>query len=126
MLSLEHINLRRGPELLLEDASFVLHKGTRVGVVGRNGSGKSSLFKLIMGELESDGGTVQRPADWRFSMMVQEVPALAQPALDYVLDGNRALRHWEAALAKAQDSDDNTGNADDNPCFGPACDHGCC
>ena len=42
MLSLEHINLRRGPELLLEDASFVLHKGTRVGVVGRNGSGKSS------------------------------------------------------------------------------------
>jgi ATPase subunit of ABC transporter with duplicated ATPase domains len=111
MLSLEHINLRRGPELLLEDASFVLHKGTRVGVVGRNGSGKSSLFKLIMGELESDGGTVQRPADWRFSMMVQEVPALAQPALDYVLDGNRALRHWEAALAKAQDSDDNTGIA---------------
>ncbi len=51
MLSLEHINLRRGPDLLLEDANLVLHKGWRVGLVGRNGSGKSSLFKLIMGEL---------------------------------------------------------------------------
>ncbi|WP_101675345.1 ATP-binding cassette domain-containing protein [Alloalcanivorax mobilis] len=102
MLSLEHINLRRGPELLLEDASFTLHLGTRVGLVGKNGSGKSSLFKLIIGELESDGGTLNRPADWRVAMMAQEVPALACPAISYVLDGNQALRRAEADLDAAQ------------------------
>ncbi len=107
MLSLEHINLRRGPDLLLEDASVVLHKGWRVGLVGRNGTGKSSLFKLIMGELESDGGNLNLPADWRLAMMAQEVPALEQPAIDYVLDGHRALRRAEKALADAEAAGDN-------------------
>jgi ATP-binding cassette subfamily F protein 3 len=107
MLSLEHINLRRGPDLLLEDASVVLHKGWRVGLVGRNGTGKSSLFKLIMGELESDGGNLNLPADWRLAMMAQEVPALEQPAIDYVLDGHRALRRGEKALADAEAAGDN-------------------
>jgi ATP-binding cassette, subfamily F, member 3 len=107
MLSLEHINLRRGPDLLLEDASVVLHKGWRVGLVGRNGTGKSSLFKLIMGELESDGGNLNLPADWRLAMMAQEVPALEQPAIDYVLDGHRALRRAEKKLAAAEAAGDN-------------------
>ena len=107
MLSLEHINLRRGPDLLLEDASFVLHKGWRVGLVGRNGTGKSSLFKLIMGELESDGGNIHRPADWRLAMMAQEVPALEQAAVDYVLDGHKALRAAQAKLANAENAGDN-------------------
>ena len=111
MLSLEHINLRRGSDLLLEDAGFVLHKGARVGLVGKNGSGKSSLFRLILGELEADGGQLQRPADWRLAMMAQEVPALEQPALDYVLDGHRPLRHAEAALATAQADGDDAGIA---------------
>tara|TARA_R100000789_G_scaffold17924_1_gene20890 strand:+ start:117 stop:2021 length:1905 start_codon:yes stop_codon:yes gene_type:complete len=107
MLSLEHINLRRGPDLLLEDASVVLHKGWRVGLVGRNGTGKSSLFKLIMGELESDGGNLNLPSDWRLAMMAQEVPALEQPAIDYVLDGHRALRRAEKTLADAEIAGDN-------------------
>ncbi|MBL7250738.1 ATP-binding cassette domain-containing protein [Alloalcanivorax marinus] len=111
MLSLEHINLRRGSELLLEDAGFVLHKGARVGLVGKNGSGKSSLFKLIMGELEPDGGELNLPADWRLAMMAQEVPALEQPALEYVLDGHHGLRRAEAALADAQARGDNAGLA---------------
>ncbi len=107
MLSLEHINLRRGPDLLLEDASVVLHKGWRVGLVGRNGTGKSSLFKLIMGELESDGGNLNLPADWRLAMMAQEVPALEQPAIDYVLDGHHPLRRAEKKLAEAESAGDN-------------------
>ncbi len=107
MLSLEQINLRRGPDLLLEEASFVLHKGWRVGLVGRNGTGKSSLFKLIMGELESDGGNLNCPNDWRLAMMAQEVPALAQPAVDYVLDGHKALRRAERKLADAESAGDN-------------------
>src|SRR5690606_937336 len=85
MLSLEHINLRRGTSLLLEDANFTLHQGQRVGLVGKNGSGKSSLFKLISGELDTDAGQLSRPTDWRLAMMAQEVPALPQPAIDYVL-----------------------------------------
>ncbi|HCE41197.1 MAG: ABC transporter ATP-binding protein [Alcanivorax sp.] len=111
MLSLEHINLRRGPELLLEDAGFVLHKGARVGLVGKNGSGKSSLFKLILGELEPDGGELNRPTDWRLAMMAQEVPALEQAAVEYVLDGHQGLRRAEAALAKAQAGGDDAGLA---------------
>ncbi|MBM7333028.1 ATP-binding cassette domain-containing protein [Alloalcanivorax marinus] len=111
MLSLEHINLRRGSDLLLEDAGFVLHKGARVGLVGKNGSGKSSLFRLILGELEPDGGHLQRPADWRLAMMAQEVPALEQAALEYVLDGHRPLRRAEAALARAQADGDDAGIA---------------
>ena len=107
MLSLEHINLRRGPDLLLEDASVVLHKGWRVGLVGRNGTGKSSLFQLIMGELESDGGNLNLPSDWRLAMMAQEVPALEQPAIDYVLDGHHALRRAEKTLADAETAGDN-------------------
>ncbi len=107
MLSLEHINLRRGPDLLLEDANLVLHKGWRVGLVGRNGSGKSSLFKLIMGELESDGGNLNLPADWRLAMMAQEVPALDQPAIEYVLDGHHGLRAAERKLAAAEQAGDN-------------------
>lgn len=108
MLSLEHINLRRGPELLLEDANFVLHKGWRVGLIGRNGTGKSSLFKLIMGELESDAGHIHRPANWRLAMMAQEVAALPQPAVEYVLDGHHALREAE----QLRDDADASGNAD--------------
>ena len=111
MLSLEHITLRRGPEPLLEDASFVLHKGARVGLVGNNGSGKSSLFKLILGELDCDAGALNRPADWRLAMMAQEVPALAVPAIDYVLDGHIALRQAEAERDQARARHDDSAEA---------------
>ena len=111
MLSLEHINLRRGAELLLEDANFTLHKGWRVGLVGRNGTGKSSLLALITGRLESDAGTLKLPSDWRVAMMAQEVPALAQKAIDYVLDGNQPLRQAEQRLADAQQREDNVAIA---------------
>lgn len=111
MLSLEHINLRRGTSLLLEDANFTLHQGQRVGLVGKNGSGKSSLFKLISGELDTDAGQLSRPTDWRLAMMAQEVPALPQPAIDYVLDGHQELRAAERELARAQDNDDSDAMA---------------
>ena len=56
MLKLSKIELRRGTKLLFEDASLQAHAGQRVGIIGINGSGKSSLFSLLLGELESDAG----------------------------------------------------------------------
>lgn len=106
MLRLEHLDLRRGADLLLQDVNLTVHPGWRVGLTGRNGCGKSSLLALLCGTLEADLGHYQRPADWRLGIMAQEVPALAQPALEYVLDGHLGLRDAEHALAAAQDADD--------------------
>ncbi len=64
MLHLDHIAIRRGPCLLFSDASFQIHPGKKVGITGANGTGKSSLFALILGELSADAGDLHKPADW--------------------------------------------------------------
>ena len=102
MIHLDNVTLRRGPEPLFSDASMTLHSGWKVGLTGRNGTGKSSLLALLAGELELDRGSLALPAEWRMARMAQEVPALQQSALDYVLDGNQALRQAEQALADAE------------------------
>lgn len=102
MIQLDTVTLRRGPEPLFSDASLTIHSGWKVGLTGRNGTGKSSLLALLAGELENDTGTVSVPAEWRLARMAQEVPALEQSALSYVLDGNHALREAEQALAAAE------------------------
>ena len=109
MLQLKNANLRRGANLILEQANCVLHSGWKAGLVGRNGCGKSSLLSLVAGDLEPDQGAVELPADWRIASMAQEIPALPDPALQYVLDGHGQLREHEAALAAAQQAED--GNA---------------
>ena len=78
MLRFDAVALRRGPKLLFSDASLQLHAGWRVGVAGRNGSGKSSLFALIGGELAPDQGEFARPRDWVLAHVRQETPALAR------------------------------------------------
>ena len=106
MIQLDKVTLRRGPEPLFEAADATLHSGWKTGLTGRNGTGKSSLFALLAGELESDAGQVKLPADWRLASMAQEVPGLKRSAIDYVLDGNDALRDAEAQLDAAQARDD--------------------
>ena len=106
MLRTEHLNLRRGSDLLVRDASITLHAGWKVGLTGRNGCGKSSLLALFAGRLEPDAGQLSLPADWRIASMDQEVPALTQPAIEYVLDGHSRLRACEADLEKAQSAGD--------------------
>ena len=106
MLQFDHVSLRRGPRLLFENASFQIHPGQKVGVTGANGTGKSSLFALILGKLGSDAGEIGLPRDWEIAHLAQEVPATRQAAIEYVLDGDPELRRLEAELARAEREDE--------------------
>jgi len=106
MIQLEHITLRRGVEDLLVDASLTVHAGQKIGLVGPNGCGKSSLFAMLLGELEPDTGEVRIPDDWTVAHMAQQISELDRPAIEFVLDGDRALRRAEKAVADADASGD--------------------
>lgn len=106
MLTFANVTLRRGTRLLFGDASFTVHAGNKVGVTGSNGSGKSSLLAVIQGNLQPDTGTVALPSDLRLAHVAQETPALATPALDYVLDGDRELRAIQHDLRAAEAAHD--------------------
>jgi ATP-binding cassette subfamily F protein 3 len=106
MLKFDHLALRRGPLLLIEDMDLALHAGWRVGIAGRNGAGKSSLLALIAGEIAPDAGHFERPRNWTMAYVRQEVPALAMTALDYALDGDIEFRQIERDLADAEEKHD--------------------
>jgi ATP-binding cassette subfamily F protein 3 len=101
VIKLRNLVLARGARRLIEDANLQIHAGWRVGLVGANGSGKSSLFALLRGELHPDRGDCEMPATWRIASVAQETPALEQAAVEYVLDGDAELRAIERELAAA-------------------------
>jgi len=105
MLTFANATLRRGSRTLLEKITFTIYPGNRVGVVGRNGTGKSSLFSMLLGQISPDTGDVFVPRALEIATVAQETPALAQAAIEFVLDGDRELRATEAALTKAEQSD---------------------
>ena len=98
MLSFTQFALRRGPERLLSDVDLSLHAGWRIGVVGRNGCGKSSLFAAIQGELEPDQGEIGLSSRVRIAGVAQETPALPDPALEFVIAGDTEL--WDVLRAE--------------------------
>ena len=102
MLRLSNLTLSRGSKRLLEGASLTVHAGHKVGLIGANGSGKSSLFALLRGELSQDAGEVALPPAWVIAHVAQETPAVAAPAVDYVLDGDAELRRVQRALKDAE------------------------
>jgi len=102
LIQLTDVALRRGGRVLLEHASATLFSGHRIGLIGANGSGKSSLLALLRGELAADAGTVLVPADWRIAHLAQELGDLGRSALDLVLDGDPLLRAAERELARAE------------------------
>ena len=106
MLNFSNLSLRRGNRLLFEQVSFRIHPGQRVGITGANGTGKSSLFAMVRGELHADSGDFSRPAGWVVAHVAQETPALSRPAIEYVMDGDRELRQVQAQLAQAEAADD--------------------
>ncbi len=105
MIELQSIALQRGNKILLQDASLRIHPGEKTALVGANGSGKTSLFLLLMGRLQIDRGQLSIPAAWRIAHMAQEVEAGDRTAIDYVLDGDTELRRIEQALAVETDDD---------------------
>jgi ATP-binding cassette subfamily F protein 3 len=106
MLQFTSLSLRRGPRLLFENTSFQIHPGQKAGLTGANGTGKSSLFALIMGELHADSGDCLFPSDWVIAHVAQETPADERAAIDYVLDGDHELRQIETELANAEKTGD--------------------
>ena len=91
MIAFRHFALRRGSRLLLSDIDLVIQSGWRLGVVGRNGCGKSSLFAALQGHLEADAGELDMPARLRLASVAQETPALPDPAIEYVMGGDVEL-----------------------------------
>lgn len=106
MIRLENIKLQRGPQILLDDASLTLHPGQKVGFIGANGAGKSSLFALLQGKLTLDGGDLYIPKEWRIAHMRQEIEDLERLAVDYVLDGDTQLRSIQQQLIQAEAEQD--------------------
>ncbi|MEC5399171.1 ATP-binding cassette domain-containing protein [Uliginosibacterium sp. H1] len=106
MIQFRQLSLSRGVRRLIEDLSLQIHPGMRVGVVGANGSGKSSLFALLRGELHQDAGDLEMPAAWTIAHVAQETPALQTSALDYAIDGDAELRRVQRALADAETAHD--------------------
>jgi ATP-binding cassette subfamily F protein 3 len=103
MITLNEVSLQRGVQPLLERASFTIHPGRRIGVIGPNGCGKSSLFQVLLGKLAFDAGEFSMPPRWRVAYMAQEVATSQRTALDYVIDGDQRLREVEAQIAATGD-----------------------
>ncbi|CAB3628806.1 MAG: ABC-F family ATP-binding cassette domain-containing protein [Achromobacter pulmonis] len=103
MIRASGLTLRRGTKVLLDDAEFVVHPGERVGIVGKNGAGKSSLFALLTGALDLDAGNLALPAGWRIASVEQELRADDRPAREFVIDGDTPLRALQARRAELTD-----------------------
>ena len=106
MLAARDLTLRRGPQPLIEHVDFTIFRGDKLGLTGANGTGKSSLFAAIRGELAPDHGEIDRPANLTMAHVEQEVAASERPAIEFVLDGDLQLRSVEAGIEEAQHRDD--------------------
>lgn len=111
MIRLQSVYLQRAAKSLLRDVNWVIHSGQRIGITGANGCGKSSLFQLLLGQLSSDRGDVTIPSSLRIAHMAQEVSASTLAAVEYVLDGDRALRDAERGLRQAEQRNDDAAMA---------------
>lgn len=107
MITFKAVSLQRGTKVLLENANLIIHQGQRIGITGANGSGKSSLFQLILGGLHIDEGELAMPSDWKVSHMAQQVAASDSSAIEYVLDGDQRLRALEQAISHAEREENN-------------------
>ena len=112
MITLRDITLRRGVKVVLQGASVTLQPGEKIGLIGRNGAGKSSLFALLTGKLHNDQGDVEMPPRWRIGEVAQDMPETTDGATDYVLQGDLPLWQATQALLAAEASGDGHAMAD--------------
>ena len=112
MITLRNITLRRGVKVVLKDAGLTLQPGEKVGLIGRNGAGKSSLFSLMTQRLQADAGDVEIPPRWRVGEVAQEMPETSDGATEFVLQGDQPLQTAQQALEAAEASGDGHAMAD--------------
>ena len=106
MILLKNLSLRRSAKVLLDNASVSINPGEKVGLVGRNGAGKSSLFALLNGSLHEDKGDFSMPSQWRMAQVAQDMPETAESATDFVIAGDTALAEAQREVDAAEASDD--------------------
>ncbi|MGB8415156.1 ABC-F family ATP-binding cassette domain-containing protein [Paraburkholderia sp.] len=106
MISVRNVTLRRGVNVVLDGASVTFTPGEKIGLVGRNGAGKSSFFALLNGTLHEDGGEFSIPAAWKMGQVAQEMPETEQSATDFVIEGDTVMLAAQAEVAAAEASDD--------------------
>jgi len=112
MITLKNVVLRRGTKVVLDDASVTLQPGEKIGLVGRNGAGKSSLFALLTDRLQSDRGDVEIPRHWTMAEVAQNMPETEMPATEFVLEGDTRLMAARLALEAAEAAEDGHAMAD--------------
>ncbi len=112
MINLRNLTLRRGTKVVLQGANLTLHPGEKVGLIGRNGAGKSSLFLLLTDKLHADTGDVEIPPRWVIGEVAQSMPETDDGATDFVLQGDQPLQRAQAALHAAEASGDGHAMAD--------------
>ncbi|ALS61599.1 ABC-F family ATP-binding cassette domain-containing protein [Pandoraea norimbergensis] len=106
MISVRNVTLRRGVNVVLDRASVTFTPGEKIGLVGRNGAGKSSFFGLLNGTLHEDGGEFSIPAAWKMGQVAQDMPETEQSATDFVIEGDTVLLAAQTEVAEAEASDD--------------------
>ncbi|MES2902164.1 MAG: ATP-binding cassette domain-containing protein [Pseudomonadota bacterium] len=110
MIRFINVSLMRGTKPLLEGVDLTLNPGDKIGLIGANGAGKSSLFGMLRNELHPDQGEIDFPAKWRMAYVAQETPPLERTALDYAIDGDVTLRRLEEELARLESLPDTNEN----------------
>ena len=106
MITLKNVVLRRGAKVILDSASVTLNPGENIGLVGRNGAGKSSLFAMLNGTLHEDGGEFFIPAQWRMAQVAQDMPETEQSATSYVIEGDVVLLAAQTEVTESEASGD--------------------
>src|SRR3990167_3882110 len=106
MITLNNITLRRGTRTLLEKINWTIYHKQRIGLIGANGSGKSSLFAFILQRYQAEAGEIDIPRQLKFASVEQEISLDQKSAIDFVLDGDPELRELEALLRLAEENDD--------------------
>ena len=106
MITLKNVVLRRGAKVILDSAAVTINPGENVGLVGRNGAGKSSLFAMLNGTLHEDGGEYFIPAQWRMAQVAQDMPETEQSATDYMIEGDIVLLAAQAEVTASEISGD--------------------
>ena len=98
MLRLLDVSLARGVRVLYSHASLIASDGERVGLIGPNGCGKSTLFAAVLGEIPTEAGEIERPAEERIAHVAQDIEAVDQSAIHFVLSGHAPLEAAKKAL----------------------------
>ncbi len=106
MLNFCNVALRQGTRQLFAHANFTLHAGNKIGLTGANGTGKSSLFAALRGQLELDEGEIDTPPNLTIAHVAQETPACDESALEYTLAGDTELRSLQCKLNQAEKNHD--------------------